>query len=264
MVFVLKRNISQVISRRRDWETETIQSVGKKRSWVQTYARIAGIIFLVAVVAGLIGEATVPSMLVVPGDPAATARNIVGNDLLFRLGFVAYIVEALTDVALTFLLYVLLRPVRANLAFAAVLFRVMATATFASGEIFYFAQRQILGGDQYLNNFTTPQLQTLALLSYNVSIAAGNLSTIFYGTGSIILGYLIWRSGYLPRIMGLLWVIGGIGFATGTLVWFTAPAYASILLMLPMIIALIILGAWLLVRGVNLANWREREPGGTV
>ncbi|HZD13303.1 MAG TPA: DUF4386 domain-containing protein, partial [Candidatus Binatus sp.] len=102
-----------------------------KRPWIQTYARIAGIIFLVAVVAGSIGEAVVPGMLVVPGDAATTAHNIIANDLLFRLGFVAYIIEALTDVALTFLLYVLLRPVRANLAFASVLFRIMATATFA-------------------------------------------------------------------------------------------------------------------------------------
>jgi hypothetical protein len=105
-------------------------------------------------VAGSIGEAIVPNMLVVPGDAATTAHNITTNDLLFRLGFVAYIVEALTDVALTFFLYVLLRPVRGNLAFSSVLFRLMATATFAFGEIFYFAQAQILRGDAYLNTFS--------------------------------------------------------------------------------------------------------------
>jgi len=160
-------------------------------------------------VAGSIGEAIVPNMLVVPGDAATTAQNITTNDLLFRLGFVAYIVEALTDVALTFFLYVLLRPVRGNLAFSSMLFLLMATATFAFGEIFYFAQILILRGDAYLNTFSTQQLQTLALLSFNVYGASGSLSTIFYGTGSIILGYLIWRSGYLPRIIGALWVIGG-------------------------------------------------------
>jgi hypothetical protein len=210
-------------------------------------------------VAGSIGEAIVPNMLVVPGDAATTAHNITTNDLLFRLGFVAYIVEALTDVALTFLLYVLLRPVRGNLAFSSVLFRLMATATFAFGEIFYFAQTQILRGDAYLNTFSTQQLQTLALLSFNVYGAAGSLSAIFYGTGSIILGYLIWRSGYLPRIIGALWVIGGFGFVIATLVFFIAPAYTSFLLMLPMIIALVVLGLWLLVKGVDLAKWKEHE-----
>ncbi len=209
--------------------------------------------------AGSIGEAIVPNMLVVPGDAATTAQNITTNDLLFRLGFVAYIVEALTDVALTFFLYVLLRPVRGNLAFSSVLFRLMATATFAFGEIFYFAQILILRGDAYLNTFSTQQLQTLALLSFNVYGASGSLSTIFYGTGSIILGYLIWRSGYLPRIIGALWVIGGFGFVIATLVFFIAPAYASFLLTLPMIIALVALGLWLLVKGVALAKWKEHE-----
>lgn len=226
---------------------------------IQLYARVAGIIFLLAVVAGTIGEALVPSMLVVPGDAAASAHNIVANDLLFRLGFVAYIVEALTDVALTFLLYILLRQVQANLAFASVLFRVMATATFAAGEAFYFAQSLILKGDTYLSTFSSQQLQTLALLSYNVYVAAGNLSSIFYGIGSIILGYLIWRSRYLPKILGVLWIIGGLGFVLGNLVWFVAPAYSSSFFIFPMIIGLLALGIWLLVRGVDMVKWKEHE-----
>jgi|SRR5438309_7507028 len=159
-----------------------MQSTGKK-PWIQKYARIAGVIFLIAVVVVSVGEAIVPNMLVVPGDTASTARNITANDLLFRLGFVAYVIEALTDVALTFLLYVLLRPVHANLAFSSVLFRLMATATFAFAEIFYFAQTLILGGSRYLNTFSTQQLQTLALLSFNIYEAAGSLSTIFYRDG---------------------------------------------------------------------------------
>ena len=190
---LLKHNICPIIDRPLALKAgETIQSTGKK-PWIQKYTRVAGVIFLVAVVAGSVGEAIVPNMLVVPGDAATTSRNITTNDLIFRLGFVAYIVEALTDVALTFLLYILLRPVRTNLAFSSVLFRLMATATFAFGEIFYFAQTLILGGSPYLNTFSTQQLQTLALLSFNIYGAAGSLSTIFYGTGSIILGYLIWQ-----------------------------------------------------------------------
>ena len=228
---------------------------------IQMYARFAGVVFLLAVVAGTIGEAVVPSMLVVPGDAAASAHNIVANDLLFRLGFIAYIVEALTDVALTFLLYILLRQVKAHLAFASVLFRVMATATFAAAEAFYFSQSLILKGDSYLNTFSTQQLQTLALLSYNVYVAAGNLSSIFYGTGSIILGYLIWRSRYLPKILGILWIIGGLGFVVGNLVWFAAPAYYSSVFIIPMILGLLALGLWLLVRGVDMAKWKDHEAG---
>jgi hypothetical protein len=230
---------------------------------IQFYARVAGIIFLLAVVSGTIGEAVVPSMLVVPGDAVTSAHNIVANDLFFRLGFVAYIVEALTDVALTFLLYILLRQVQANLAFASVLFRVMATATFAAGEAFYFAQSLILKGDPYLGTFSSQQLQTLALLSYNAYGAAGNLSSIFYGIGSIILGYLIWRSRYLPKLLGVLWIIGGLGFVVGNLVWFIAPAYSSSFFIFPMIIGLLALGVWLLVRGVDMVKWKEQEVATT-
>jgi hypothetical protein len=80
------------------------------------------VLFLLAFVGGGFGEAYAPSLLIVPGNAAATAHNLLASDTLFRLGFVGYLTEAFTDVALAFLLYVLLRPVHANLAFLAVLF----------------------------------------------------------------------------------------------------------------------------------------------
>src|SRR5215469_10715202 len=186
---------------------------------VQTYARIAGVVFLISFVAGGFGEFYAPQQLIVPGNAAMTAHHVVGSDLFFRLGFVAYLGEAITDVALTFLLYVLLRPVHANLALLAMLFRLMATATFAFAELFYFAPSLILGGDGYLKTFAPDQLHALALLSFSVYSAAGYLYIVFYGIASMILGYLMFRSGYLPRILGALWVIGGLGFVIGNLVW---------------------------------------------
>jgi hypothetical protein len=231
---------------------------GQRTESVQTYARIAGVVFLVAIVAGGFGEAFAPAHFVVPGDAAATAHNVTASGTLFRLGFVGYLAESVTDVALTFLLYILLRPVHANLALLAVLFRLMATATFAFGELFYFAPTLMLGGDGYLKAFTPDQLHALALLSLNVYSAAGNLFDVHYGIASIILGYLMFRSGYLPRAMGALWVAGGLGFVLANLVWVFAPADASLFL-LPQVLAVVALGVWLLVRGVDEARWRDRE-----
>jgi hypothetical protein len=225
---------------------------------IQTYARIAGVLFLLSFVGGGFGEAYAPSTLIVPGDAAATAHNVVASGLFFRLGFLAYLVEALTDVALAFLLYVLLRPVHANLAFLAVLFRLMATATFAFGELFYFAPSLILGGDGYLKTFSADQLNTLALLSLNVYGAAGFIFTVHYGVASILFGILMWRSGYLPRVLGALWVLGGLGFVTSNVVWVLAPAEASPLLVVPQLLASLSLGLWLLVRGVDVVRWQER------
>jgi Domain of unknown function (DUF4386) len=216
------------------------------------------VVFLVAIVAGGFGEAFAPAHFVVPGDAAATAHNVTASGTLFRLGFVGYLAESVTDVALTFLLYILLRPVHANLALLAVLFRLMATATFAFGELFYFAPTLMLGGDGYLKAFTPDQLHALALLSLNVYSAAGNLFDVHYGIASIILGYLMFRSGYLPRAMGALWVAGGLGFVLANLVWVFAPADASLFL-LPQVLAVVALGVWLLVRGVDEARWRDRE-----
>jgi hypothetical protein len=225
---------------------------------VQTYARIAGVLLLLSFVGGGFGEAYAPAQLIVPGDAAATAHNLIASDTLFRLGFLGYLIESFTDVALAFLLYVLLRPVNANLAFLAVLFRLMATATFAFGELFYFAPSLILGGEGYLNTFSPDQLNTLALLSLNVYGAASFIFTMHYGVASILFGYLMVRSGYLPRVLGALWVLGGLGFVISNVVWVLAPADASPFLLAPQLLASLSLALWLLVRGVDVEKWRER------
>jgi hypothetical protein len=242
------------------------QSLGAGRvpaDSVQTYARIAGVVFLLAIVGGTFGEAYAPSQLIVAGNASATAHNVTASAQLVRLGFLGYLIEAFTDVVLAFLLYILLRPVHANLAFLAVLFRIMATATFAFAEVFYFVPSLILGGDAYLKTFSSGQLQTLALLSFNVYGFAGSFSQVFYGIASIILGYLMFRSGYLPRVLGALLVLGGLGFIISTLAQVLAPVYASPLLLLPTILAMLSLGLWLLVRGVNLVKWNERKAFAT-
>jgi len=225
---------------------------------VQTYARIAGVLLLLSFVGGGFGEAYAPAHLIVLGNASATAHNIITSDLFFRLGFLAYLLEAVTDVALTFLLYVLLRPIHANLAFLSLLFRLMATATFAFGELFYFAPSLILGGDGYLKTFSPEQLNTLALLSLNVYGAASFIFTVHYGVASILFGYLMVRSGYLPRMLGALWVLAGFGFVTSNVVWVLAPASASSLLLVPQLLASLSLALWLLVRGVDVGKWNER------
>ena len=224
---------------------------------VQTYARVAGVLLLVSLVAGGFGESYAPSTLIVPGNASATAHNLLASDLLFRLGFLAYLTEAVCDVALAWLLYVLLRPVHANLAFLAVLFRIMATATFAFAELFYFVPSLLLGGDAYLKTFSPDQLNTLALLSFNVSGAGGYLFLLFYGIALMILGYLMVRSGYLPRVLGALLALGGLGFVTRNVWQVLAPASASFLLLLPTLLAMLVLGLWLLVRGVDVVKWSE-------
>ena len=178
---------------------------------VQRYARIAGVLFLLSMVAGGFGEAYVPSKLIVSGDAAATAANLRNFDFLYRLGFASFLIESLCDTALALILYVLLKPVNKQLSLLAAFFGLMATATFAFAELFYFAPQLILGR-AYLNNFTPDQVNSLALLSLKFYGYAGMIFTAYYGMAWIVRSYLIFRSSYLPKFLGVLMAIGGIGF----------------------------------------------------
>ena len=222
------------------------------------HARIAGVLFLLSVLAGGFGEFYVPSRLVVPGDAAVTARNIRASDALFRAGFAGYLVEAVCDIALTFFLYVLLRPAGEHLALLAAFFRLVSTAVFAGAELFYFAASVILQGGAFLSSFTPDQRDGLALLSIKIYEYGGDLFMVFYGTASILLGYLIFRSRYLPKFLGVLLALGGVGFVLRNFATVLAPAYSSPFLLLPMFLAAVALTVWFLARGIDVAKWEER------
>lgn len=225
---------------------------------VQTYARMAGVLFLLSIVAGFFGELYVPSKLIVSGDATATARNITTLNTLFRLGFASYLVEALCDVALTLILYVLLRPVQKNLALLAAFFGLISTALYAVAELFYFAASIILGSADALKTFSPDQLNALALLSLKVFGTGAGVFMVFYGVTSVLRGYLIFRSGYLPRFLGVLLVLAGLGFITKNFTLVLAPAYASDALLLPMFVAVVSLTVWFLVRGVDVPKWQAK------
>ena len=225
----------------------------------QFYARIAGLLFLISLLAGGFGEFFVPSELIVSADAAATANNIMASESLFRMGFASYLVEAVCDVALALVLYVLLRPVRRDLALLAAFFRLVSTATFAVAQLFYFAALLILGGADYLQTFSPDQLNTLALLSLKLCGYGGGIFMVFYGVASIVFGYLIFQSGYLPKVLGVLLALGGLGFVIRNFTLVLAPAYASSVLLLPMVLSGLSLCLWLLVRGVDVPKWEEKS-----
>jgi hypothetical protein len=224
---------------------------------VQRYARIAGVLFLLSLVAGGFGEAYVPSKLIVSGDAAATAANLRNFDFLYRLGFASFLIESLCDTALALLLYVLLKPVNKQLSLLAAFFGLMATATFAFAELFYFAPQLILGR-AYLNTFTPDQLNSLVLLSLKFYGYAGMIFTAYYGLAWIVRSYLIFRSSYLPKFLAVLMALGGIGFVVRNFLLILAPAYASDVLLMLMFPGGLIMTVWLLVKGVNVEKWNAK------
>jgi hypothetical protein len=223
------------------------------------YARIAGVLLLASLVAGGFGEFYVPSRLIVTGNATATAANIKTFGLLFRLGFAGYLLEAVCDIALNLIFYILLRPVQKDLALLAVFFGLIGTALFGVAELFYIAAPLILGGAGYLQSFSPAQLDTLALLSLRLYGYGGVIFTVFYGVAWVLRGYLIFWSGYLPKLLGALAAVGGAGFVIRNFALVLAPGYASGGLLLPMIAATLALTFWLLVRGVDLSRWNPQS-----
>ena len=226
---------------------------------VQRYARIAGALFLVSLIAGGFGEAYAPSKIIVSGDAAATVANIKNFGFMYRLGFAGFMIESLCDITLALLLYALLKPVNKYLSLLAAFFGLIATATFACAELFYFAPLVIMRGDSYLNTFSPDQLNALVLLTLKFSMYAGMLTTAYYGMGWLVRSYLMFRSGYLPKFLGVLMAIGGLGFVVRNFLLILAPAYASDVFLMLMMPGGLIMTGWLLVKGVNLPTWNARE-----
>jgi len=228
----------------------------------QTCARIAGVLFLLSFVAGGFGEAYVPSVLIVSSDATATAAHIVGSGALFRLGFAGYLVEALCDVGLTWVLYLLLRPVHRDLALLSVCFRLIATAGFAMCEVLQFSATLIVGSAHYLESFSPDQRNTLALLMLKIGGRGGQVFSMFYGAASIVLGSLMARSGFLPRILGVMLALSGVGFMAAIFVTMFAPKYASGYFLAPVAVAGLALMLWLLVKGVDVPKWKAAAASG--
>ena len=232
-----------------------------KRFSPQLYARLAGALYLYIIVAGLFAELFARGKLVVPTDAAATAGNILGNEGVFRLGFSGELVHVTVDVMVAVLLYALLRPVDRSVSLIAALMRVACAIVLAVSSLTHFAALRLLKGGEYLTGFSQEQLQQLALLALKMQGDGYTIALLFFAFACLALGYLIYRSGYLPKFLGVLMAIAGLCYLLNSLTHFLAPALSARLfavLFLPIFVAEASLTLWLLVKGVDLAKWEER------
>jgi hypothetical protein len=219
-------------------------------------ARITGALYLITIVTGIFSAGYVSGKLVVNGDAAATAANILAHRGLFQLGFAVYLIEMVCQVAITALFYHLLKPAGRSVSLVAAFLGLAGSVIKTFSRLFFIAPLFILGGAHYLSVFSTEQLQALALLFLKVNDRGAGIALVFFGFYALLTGYLIIRSTFLPRILGVLSVFGGLGWLT-----FLYPPLGSRLF--PFIAIFAILGAaslifWLLVFGVNEQRWKEQ------
>jgi uncharacterized protein DUF4386 len=227
----------------------------------QRYARIGGLLYLIIIVAGAVGEIFVRGSMIVSGNAAATANNIVASPLWWRVGIAGDLVMHMCDIGVMLVLYVLLRPVSRNLARFALLSNLIQTAVLVANKLTLLIPLFLLGGASYLKAFTLEQLQALSYVALRVHDLGFGVGLIFFGMTCLALGSLIYRSGYLPKVFGILMPIAGAAYLINSFALILAPAFASKLfplIMLPPFAAETSLAVWLLVKGVNEPMWRAR------
>jgi hypothetical protein len=221
-------------------------------------ARLAGALYLVQMATGVFAEVFVRGSLVVRGDPAQTAQNIIDSERLFRLGIASDLVCYTAVLVATWALYLLLRSVDRNLAVLAVLLRLMELALHFNVTTQSLTALRLLSGADYLQAIDTTVLQSLAQLAIGVQGAGMNTGFVLLGLGSAVFAWLFFRSRYIPRILAGWGVFASflLSAYAFTVIVFPRAAALQIVPMLPMGIYEVGLGFWLLLKGVRLAPHR--------
>ena len=229
-------------------------------------ARIAGALYLINIVAGAFAIGIVPAMLVVSGDAAATANNIQTHELLYRLSLVAHVVVTLTNVPLALIFYELFKVVNRRLALLDAFLILVATAVEAGGLLNEFAPLVLLGSGPYTSALPAAQLQALAYVPHVLSGISYSIYGVFFGFDIICIAYLILRSTFVPRAIGVLMAIDGLAYLVYSFADLLAPGFAAQLvpwIQLPALIGEGSLCLWLLVVGVDAERWTERASAAT-
>lgn len=218
-------------------------------------ARLAGFLYLMVVPLGIFTVMYVPSRLIVPGDAAATANNIMASELLFRLGIVSDLLASIVMMLVVLVLYKLLKPVNKSMTSLMVIFVLAAVPIAMLTKLNQVAALQLLSGADYLTLFTKEQLQALAFLFLRLHDLGGSIAFIFWGLWLFPLGYLVFKSGFLPRILGVLLIIACFGYLIDSFAIFLGyntniglfTGWGEVIFLL-----------WLLIKGVNAEQWEKR------
>jgi hypothetical protein len=225
------------------------------------YARVAGILFLIILACAIFSMMYVPSSLIVPGDATATAGNIKASESLFRIGMVSDSILFLSEIVLTVMLYVLLKPVSKTLSLVAAFARLAMTVMQGTNLVFKFAALLLLSGAGYLAVFEPDRLNALVLLLFDAHNYGALVWGTFFSLHCFVLGYLIFKSGYFPRILGVLMVFAALGYLADSFGNFLSPGYEERFAWIVTVTAFVgelPFFLWLLFKGVNVQKWHDR------
>lgn len=229
-------------------------------------ARVAGVLYLIIIIAGIFAEFFVRQSLIVPGDATTTASNIMASEGLFRAGIAGDLVMIMSDVALALVFYVLLKPVSNALALLAAFFRLAQAAILGINLLNLFFVLQLLSGADYLTIFGTDQVQALVLLFLTGHSIGYAIGLVLFGLSLSVLGYLVFKSGYFPRVLGVLLIVASAGYLIDSFARFLLPTYdnyeaiLTLVVFLPAFIGELSMCLWLLLKGIK-AQRTQLAPG---
>jgi uncharacterized protein DUF4386 len=221
------------------------------------YARAAGLLYIIIAIVGAFSIGYMPSIVFAFGDAAATAEKIASNQGLFRLGIFADIVVIICEIVLTAILFVMLKPVNATLSMMAAFSRLAMTVVMGLNLINYLVPLLLLSAPTYLGSFAPEQLSSLALLFLDAHEFGVYVWQVFFSLHLLVLGYLVFKSTFLPKVLGLLMMVGSFGYLVQALEKLTLTQSDVISMLVIGLLVIVTIGElafalWLLIKGLNV------------
>jgi hypothetical protein len=220
----------------------------------QKTARVAAFVFLFIFFLGMATELFIRPGIIVLGDAAATVKNIAASEALFRLSLVSDLVRQTLLVLLPLILYKLLKPVNKTIATLMVIFSLVSVPISMLNELNHFAVLLLSSGADFLRAFETDQLQALVMFFIDLR-KYGTFISQFFSLWVLLLGYLVFKSGFLPRILGILLMLAGLCYTILAVLFFLFPNLDLMIFGLFAFIGESVFYLWLLIKGVNVVAW---------
>jgi hypothetical protein len=232
------------------------------RSSPQLYARFAGVLYLIIIIAGLSSEFLFRGTLIVAGDPAATANNLIASESLWRAGILIEYLSLICTTVLAMIYFFLLRSVHKNLNLLATFFRLISIVVQVVAILHLTSALFPLLSPEANKAFTPEQVYSLTNFAIESHSFDYGISLLFLGCCFLIHGCLIFKSGFLPKFLGILIQVAGLGYLTNSFTLILAPkltAWTFPIIILPVFIGEISLSLWLLVKGVDVRKWESKQ-----
>jgi len=223
-------------------------------------ARIAGLFYLLVIASGLFAEIFVRQKLRIQADPLAIAEHLKKSEMLSRLGLVADLFNFVCGLPAVLIIYVLFKPVNKFLMSLAMLFVIVQTAVIATNLMNQVSPLLLLGNNAYLDTFTPGQRAGLSMYALDLQAQGYGIGLVFFAFYCMIVGYLIWNSTLVPRILGLLYALAGISYLANSIIMIASKDFANPLFPYFAIISFVgelSLCLWLLIKGVKILQQQD-------